>query len=239
MNSIVDFCERTLVEKNVIKLIVASRKEIIDAYPANEKTTINVGANATMWQLISLFQYLCIEAKRALPRPQREASENKNFSVKKLFVGGLKDNHDESCLTEYFSGFGKAVSIKILILKLPENVEFGDYNAVDKAIYLFGNRAVACYREHRSRVSVIVFCYWKRKTRRLFIAAGRESAANFESKRTVKSLEQANASTPEYRRCSGMITALGGSMVYGHVIHLHSFRTAKGQRPLIFASHYT
>uniref|UniRef100_A0A1A9ZHH9 RRM domain-containing protein n=1 Tax=Glossina pallidipes TaxID=7398 RepID=A0A1A9ZHH9_GLOPL len=55
-----------------------------------------------------------VEAKRTLPRPEREASENKNFSVKKLFVGGLKDNHDESCLTEYFSEFGKVVSIKML-----------------------------------------------------------------------------------------------------------------------------
>uniref|UniRef100_A0A1B0A5P9 RRM domain-containing protein n=1 Tax=Glossina pallidipes TaxID=7398 RepID=A0A1B0A5P9_GLOPL len=48
-----------------------------------------------------------VEAKRTLPRPEGEASENKNFSVKKLFVGGLKDNHDESCFREYFSEFGK------------------------------------------------------------------------------------------------------------------------------------
>ncbi|KAL9900484.1 ribonuclear protein at 97D isoform 1-T1 [Glossina fuscipes fuscipes] len=81
-----------------------------------------------------------VEAKRALPRPEREASENKNFSVKKLFVGGLKDNHDESCLTEYFSEFGKVVSIKILTDKTTGKrrgfafVEFDDYDAVDKAI---------------------------------------------------------------------------------------------------------
>uniref|UniRef100_A0A1A9US52 RRM domain-containing protein n=1 Tax=Glossina austeni TaxID=7395 RepID=A0A1A9US52_GLOAU len=81
-----------------------------------------------------------VEAKRGLPRPEREASENKNFSEKKLFVGGLKDNHDESCLTEYFSEFGKVVSIKILTDKTTGKrrgfafVEFDDYNAVDKAI---------------------------------------------------------------------------------------------------------
>uniref|UniRef100_A0A1A9Z4Y7 RRM domain-containing protein n=1 Tax=Glossina pallidipes TaxID=7398 RepID=A0A1A9Z4Y7_GLOPL len=63
-----------------------------------------------------------VEAKRTLPRPEREVSKNKNFLAKKIFVVGLKDNHDEACLTEYFSEFGKVVSIKIPI-KLPENVE--------------------------------------------------------------------------------------------------------------------
>uniref|UniRef100_A0A1A9V114 RRM domain-containing protein n=1 Tax=Glossina austeni TaxID=7395 RepID=A0A1A9V114_GLOAU len=81
-----------------------------------------------------------VEAKRALPRPEREASENKNFSEKKLFVGGLKDNHDEPCLTEYFSEFGEVVSIKILTDETTGKrrgfafVEFDDCNAVDKAI---------------------------------------------------------------------------------------------------------
>uniref|UniRef100_A0A1A9VP23 Uncharacterized protein n=1 Tax=Glossina austeni TaxID=7395 RepID=A0A1A9VP23_GLOAU len=97
-----------LVEKNVIKLIVASRKEIIDTCPANEKTTINVGANATNVAAGENLQKQQSDAKLAsntLPRPEREASENKNFSVKKLVANGLKDNHDESCLTEYFSEF--------------------------------------------------------------------------------------------------------------------------------------
>uniref|UniRef100_A0A1A9ZX34 RRM domain-containing protein n=1 Tax=Glossina pallidipes TaxID=7398 RepID=A0A1A9ZX34_GLOPL len=57
-----------------------------------------------------------VEAKRTLPLPEREASENKNFLLK-LFVIALKDNHDECCLTEYFSEFGKVVSIRILIDK--------------------------------------------------------------------------------------------------------------------------
>ncbi|KAM7360363.1 ribonuclear protein at 97D isoform 1-T2 [Cochliomyia hominivorax] len=81
-----------------------------------------------------------VEAKRALPRPEREAQENKSASVKKLFVGGLKDNHDEACLEEYFSQFGNVISVKILTDKTTGKrrgfafIEYDDYDAVDKAI---------------------------------------------------------------------------------------------------------
>ncbi|XP_020811261.1 ribonucleoprotein RB97D [Drosophila serrata] len=80
-----------------------------------------------------------VEAKRALPRPERESRET-NISVKKLFVGGLKDNHDEECLREYFVQFGRVVSVKLLTDKTTGKrrgfafVEFDDYDAVDKAI---------------------------------------------------------------------------------------------------------
>uniref|UniRef100_A0A1A9USH9 RRM domain-containing protein n=1 Tax=Glossina austeni TaxID=7395 RepID=A0A1A9USH9_GLOAU len=66
-----------------------------------------------------------VEVKRTLQRPEREAFENKNFSVKKLFVDGLKE---------------EVVSIKILTDKTTGKrrgfafVEFDDYDAVDKAI---------------------------------------------------------------------------------------------------------
>ncbi|XP_068152325.1 ribonucleoprotein RB97D isoform X3 [Drosophila tropicalis] len=80
-----------------------------------------------------------VEAKRALPRPERESRET-NISVKKLFVGGLKDNHDEECLREYFVQFGHVVSVKLLTDKTTGKrrgfafIEFDDYDAVDKAI---------------------------------------------------------------------------------------------------------
>ena len=80
-----------------------------------------------------------MEAKRALPRPERESRET-NISVKKLFVGGLKDNHDEETLRDYFSKFGKLISIKILTDKTSGKrrgfafIEYDDYDAVDKAI---------------------------------------------------------------------------------------------------------
>lgn len=80
-----------------------------------------------------------MEAKRALPRPERETRET-NISVKKLFVGGLKDNHDEDCLRDYFMQFGNVVSVKLLTDKTTGKrrgfafIEFDDYDAVDKAI---------------------------------------------------------------------------------------------------------
>ncbi|XP_017131251.1 ribonucleoprotein RB97D [Drosophila elegans] len=80
-----------------------------------------------------------VEAKRALPRPERESRET-NISVKKLFVGGLKDNHDEDCLREYFVQFGRVISVKLLTDKTTGKrrgfafIEFDDYDAVDKAI---------------------------------------------------------------------------------------------------------
>ncbi|XP_054725884.1 ribonucleoprotein RB97D [Anastrepha obliqua] len=80
-----------------------------------------------------------VDPKRALPRPEREARET-NISVKKLFVGGLKDNHDEQSLEEYFTKFGNVISVKILTDKTTGKrrgfafIEYDDYDSVDKAI---------------------------------------------------------------------------------------------------------
>lgn len=82
-----------------------------------------------------------VESKRALPRPEPTMVESKkSLSVKKLFVGGLKDEHDEECLNEYFSQFGKVVSVNILVDNTTGKrrgfalIEYDDYDAVDKAI---------------------------------------------------------------------------------------------------------
>uniref|UniRef100_A0A1A9ZFT1 RRM domain-containing protein n=1 Tax=Glossina pallidipes TaxID=7398 RepID=A0A1A9ZFT1_GLOPL len=82
-------------------------------------TKLNMPATESLKRLTSAAtdSRRTVKVKRTLPRPVREVSENKNFSAKKLFVGGLKDNHDESCLTKYFSEFGKVASIKILTAK--------------------------------------------------------------------------------------------------------------------------
>uniref|UniRef100_A0A1I8PWU2 RRM domain-containing protein n=1 Tax=Stomoxys calcitrans TaxID=35570 RepID=A0A1I8PWU2_STOCA len=82
-----------------------------------------------------------VESKRALPRPEPAAPDNtKGLTVKKLFVAGLKDEHDEDCLKEYFSEFGNVVSVEILVDKTNGKrrglafVEFDDYDAVDKVV---------------------------------------------------------------------------------------------------------
>lgn len=82
-----------------------------------------------------------MESKRALPRTEQSAKDNKkNHTVKKLFIGGLKDDHDEQCLKDYFSQYGNVISVEFLIDNTTGKrrgfalVEYDDYDAVDKAI---------------------------------------------------------------------------------------------------------
>ncbi|XP_005187286.2 ribonucleoprotein RB97D [Musca domestica] len=82
-----------------------------------------------------------VESKRALPRTEQSAKDNKkNHTVKKLFIGGLKDDHDEQCLKDYFSQYGNVISVEFLIDNTTGKrrgfalVEYDDYDAVDKAI---------------------------------------------------------------------------------------------------------
>ncbi|KAL5284067.1 HNRNPA2B1 family protein [Megaselia abdita] len=81
-----------------------------------------------------------VETKRALPRNELN-NPDANVSVRKVFVGGLKENHDEEALTEHFSTFGNVIGVKIISDKATGRkrgfgyIEFDDYDAVDKAVF--------------------------------------------------------------------------------------------------------
>lgn len=79
-----------------------------------------------------------VDTKRAVPREEIGKPES-GVTVKKLFVGGVKEDVEEDDLREVFSDFGEVSAVSIPTEKESQKkrgfafVEFEDYDAVDKA----------------------------------------------------------------------------------------------------------
>lgn len=89
-----------------------------------------------------------VEPKRAVPRQDINRPEA-GASVKKLFVGGLKDEHTEEDLREYFSEFGAVTGVNIVMDKESNKkrgfafVEYDDYDPVDKVVCKYNLNSIS------------------------------------------------------------------------------------------------
>ncbi len=89
-----------------------------------------------------------VETKRATPREEFGKPEA-GQTVKKVFVGGLKEDTEDEDLREYFSQFGHVTSVTRLTEKDTGKkrgfgfVEFDDYDPVDKSIQKVGSGTIS------------------------------------------------------------------------------------------------
>lgn len=109
-----------------------------------------------------------VEPKRAVPR-QEIGRPEAGATVKKLFVGGLKDDVEEEDLRNHFKHFGVILSCTIVTDKETGKkrgfgfIEFEDYDSVDKICckwFVFSNSVAICLRFWLS-VCVVLFFYGK------------------------------------------------------------------------------
>ena len=80
-----------------IGFVTFKQPEMVDAVQANRPHRIDS---------------VKVETKRAVPREEAGKGDTGGETVKKIFVGGLKDGIDDKDLEDYFGAFGRVISIE-------------------------------------------------------------------------------------------------------------------------------
>ena len=87
-----------------------------------------------------------VETKRATPK-EESGGRGTDSSVKKVFIGGLKDEVTDELMKEYFEQFGTVINVEQMTVKGTGKkrgfgfAEFTDYDAVDKML-MKGNHVI-------------------------------------------------------------------------------------------------
>ncbi|XP_067858191.1 heterogeneous nuclear ribonucleoproteins A2/B1-like isoform X2 [Heptranchias perlo] len=104
-----------------------------------------------------------VEPKRAVAR-EESGKPGAHLTVKKLFVGGIKDDTDEHHLREYFKNYGKIETIEVITDRQSGKkrgfafVSFDDHDPVDKVVlqkYHYVNGHNAEVRKALSRQEIL------------------------------------------------------------------------------------
>ncbi|CAI5447545.1 unnamed protein product [Caenorhabditis angaria] len=80
-----------------------------------------------------------IDPKRAVPRDDKNRTES-NVSTKRLYVSGVRDDHTEDILKDYFSQYGNVTKSEIILDKNTQKprgfgfVTFDDHDPVDQCV---------------------------------------------------------------------------------------------------------
>ncbi|MFH4979572.1 hypothetical protein AB6A40_006281 [Gnathostoma spinigerum] len=82
-----------------------------------------------------------VDPKRAVPRDQSMRTET-NISTKRLYVSGVREEHNENLFEEYFSQYGKVEKVDVILDKATGKprgfafVTFDDFDPVDKCVLI-------------------------------------------------------------------------------------------------------